>query len=51
LYVEENKIGRMLLYQRQRFAAISGFTHNFDLRIVFEQKTDIAARQWLVVND
>jgi len=36
LYIEKNKIGRVLLYQRQGLAPVSGFTNNFDLRIVFE---------------
>src|SRR5262245_52243046 len=51
LNVEKQQIGWRTLNRFYRFPSVTAFTHDLDLRIAFEQDSQISPRQRLVIND
>jgi hypothetical protein len=49
--VEDDDVGSEAEGQFQGFVAVAGFTHNFDIGIVFEQAAEAAAYEGVVVNE
>ncbi len=51
LDVEEHQVGLALLDHLDGLKPIRRFSHNFDLRMVFEEERQLLPSQLLVVND
>ena len=50
-YIEENQVGQMFLYQRNRFHTVFALPDKVDLRKTLQQKGQLVARGFLVIHD